>query len=53
MTKTKAADFKVDDPAEAMRRTIRATRAALAVPKAKIDSLMAKEKAGRSGRKRK
>jgi hypothetical protein len=40
-----ADDQLVSDPAAAMRRTIQATRGALAVPKAKIDAMMAKEKA--------
>ena len=41
-------DELVSDGAAAMRKTILATRGALAVPKAKIDAMMAKEKAGKS-----
>ena len=46
-----ANDVLVTDGAEAMRKTILATRAAMAVPKAKIDAMMAKEKAGKHRRK--
>lgn len=41
----------VDDPAAAMQRTILAARKALAVPKAKIDAVLAREKAGKSKHK--
>lgn len=48
----KSADAPVvDDPAAAMQRTIEVTRKALAVPKAKIDAALAKEKTGRHKRK--
>jgi len=46
-----ATDVLVTDGAAAMRKTILATRGALAVPKSKIDAMMAREKAGRSRRK--
>jgi hypothetical protein len=49
-TKT-ATDILVTDGAAAMRKTILATRGALAVPKSKIDAMMAKEKSGRGKRK--
>jgi hypothetical protein len=42
-----ADDRLVDDPAAAMQRTIAAARKALSVPKAKIDAMLAKEKAGK------
>ena len=40
-------DELVSDGAAAMRKTVLATRGALAVPKARIDALLAKEKAGK------
>jgi hypothetical protein len=46
-----ATDVIVSDPDAAMRRTILATRGALAVPKAKIDAMLTKEKTGKSKRK--
>jgi hypothetical protein len=46
-----ADDVLVTDGAAAMRKTILATRGALAVPKSKIDALMEKEKNGRHKRK--
>jgi hypothetical protein len=46
-----ATDVLVTDGAAAMRKTVLATRAAMAVPKAKIDAMMAKEKAGKHKRK--
>jgi hypothetical protein len=46
-----AEDVLVTDGAAAMRKTILATRAALSVPKAKIDAMMAKEKTGKYRRK--
>ena len=46
-----ADDVLVTDGAAAMRKTILATRGALAVPKSKIDAEMAKEKSGRAKRK--
>jgi hypothetical protein len=49
-TKT-ADDILVSDGAAAMRKTILATRGALAVPKAKIEAEMAKEKTGKSKHK--
>ena len=41
----------VDDADEAMRKTILATRQALAVPKPKIDAMLAREKVGKQRRK--
>ena len=46
-----ATDVLVTDGAAAMRKTVLATRGALAVPKSKIDAMMAKEKAGKHRRK--
>lgn len=46
-----ADDVLVTDGAAAMRRTIAATRGALAVPKAKIDAGMAREKTRRAKNK--
>jgi hypothetical protein len=46
-----ANDVLVSDPDAAMRKTILATRGALAVPKSKIDAMLAKEKADKSKRK--
>jgi hypothetical protein len=46
-----ATDVLVTDGAAAMRKTVLATRGALAVPKSKIDAMMAKEKAGKHKRK--
>jgi hypothetical protein len=46
-----ATDILVTDGAAAMRKTVLATRAAMGVPKAKIDAMMAKEKTGKHRRK--
>lgn len=46
-----ASESLVDDAAAAMQKTIQATRQALSVPKAKIDAMLAKEKAGKPRRK--
>jgi hypothetical protein len=46
-----ADDQLVSDPAAAMRKTILATRGAITVPKAKVDAMMAKEKAGKGKHK--
>jgi hypothetical protein len=46
-----ATDILVSDGAAAMRKTILATRGALAIPKSKIDAMMAKERSGRGKRK--
>jgi hypothetical protein len=51
MTKIKAADFKVSDAAEAMRKTGAAIKHAFSIPKAKIDAILAKEKAGKRKRR--
>jgi hypothetical protein len=48
---TKAADFKVYDPVETMRRTGAAIKNAFGIPKAKVDAILAKEKAGKKRRK--
>jgi hypothetical protein len=50
-SKSSKTDVIVSDPDAAMRRTILAARGALAVPKAKIDAAMAKEKNGHAKRK--
>ena len=42
----------VDDADEAMRKTILATRQALAVPKPKIDAMLAREKGNRDARRK-
>jgi len=39
-----SSDVLVSDPDAAMQRTILAARGAMAVPKAKVDAMMAKEK---------
>ena len=44
-------DVLVSNGAAAMQKTILATRAALAVPKSKIDAMLAKEKSGKHKRK--
>jgi hypothetical protein len=44
-------DELVTDGAAAMRKTILATRGALAVPKAKIDAKLAKERNGKAKRR--
>lgn len=46
-----ADDVLVANGAAAMRKTILATRAAMGVPKAKIDAMMAKDKTGKHRRK--
>lgn len=51
MTKTKAPDFRVSDPTEAMRKTGDAIKRAFAIPKAKIDAMLAKERAAKHKRK--
>jgi hypothetical protein len=51
MTKTKAEDFKVSNPAEAMRKTGAAIKHAFGIPKTKIDAMLAKEKARKKRRK--
>jgi hypothetical protein len=50
MTKTKAADFKVPDAAEAMRKTGEAIKRAFAMPKTKIDEMLAKERRAKKKR---
>jgi hypothetical protein len=46
-----ATDVLVTDGAAAMRKTVLAARAAMTVPKAKVDAMMAKEKVGKHKRK--
>jgi hypothetical protein len=51
MTKTKAADFKVSDAAEAMRKTGEAIKRAFTMPKTKIDAMLAKERRAKKKRR--
>ena len=44
--------FEVDDPVAAFQKFEEATRRILSVPKAKVDALMAREKASRRRSKR-
>jgi hypothetical protein len=44
-------DVLVSDGAAAMRRAVLATRGAMTVSKAKVDAMMAKEKAGKGKHK--
>jgi hypothetical protein len=46
-----ANDVLVSDPDAAMQRTITATRGAMAIPKSKIDAMLAKEKTAKHKRK--
>jgi hypothetical protein len=52
MTKTKAEDFRVPNAAEAMRKTGEAIKSAFAIPKARIDAMLAKERAEKKRRNR-
>jgi hypothetical protein len=51
MIKTKAENFRVPNAAEAMRKTGDAIKRAFAIPKTKIDAMLAKEKAAKKRRK--